>query len=418
MKKATLIITFMLLIVLAGHAQSLNDYLKMAANNNPALKAKHKMYLAALEATDQNAALPDPTLSFGYFISPVETRVGPQQFRISLTQMFPWKGTLPLKKKAASQLAQLRFEEFMEAKNQLFLKIQLKWLELYELEKEIRITRENLNLLKTYEPLTRTKYEANLVSLSDLVRVQINLEAGETELALLKLKRKPLKAEFNLLLNRDEAQAVSFEDSLRQYITAKPTFDSMMAASPQMMAARMKIEMAKTQIGLAAKQNKPNIGLGLDYTVVGKRADAAVSGNGRDVLVPRVSISLPIFKKKNRARQNLAKLAKESHEANLVQVENELKKQWIGTEYELEKASKELVLYQSEIDKTNLLLKVLTAEYTNNNRDFEEVLATRQRLLMLQLSAVRAELRYQTAIYQLEYLSANTLTQFEQNEAQ
>ena len=413
MKKATLITTFMLLIVLAGQAQSLNDYLKMAAGNNPGLKAKHKMYLAALEAINQNAALPDPTLSFGYFISPVETRLGPQQFRISFTQMFPWKGTLPLKKKAASQLAQLRSEEFMEAKNQLFLKIQLKWLALYELEKEISITQENLNLLKTYEPLTRTKYEANLVSLSDLVRVQINLEAGETELALLKLKRKPLKAEFNLLLNRDEAQAVNFEDSLRQYITTKPTFDSMMAASPQIKAARMKIEMAKTQIGLAAKQSKPNIGLGLDYTVVGKRADAAVSGNGRNILMPRVSISLPIFKKKNRARQNLAKLAKESHEANLVQVENELKKQWIGIEYELEKASKELTLYQNEIDKTNLLLKVLTAEYTNNNRDFEEVLATRQRLLMLQLSAVRAELRHQTAIFQLEYLSANTLTQFE-----
>ena len=413
MKRATLIIGFMLLIVLAGQAQSLNDYLEMAANNNPGLKAKYKLYLAALEAIDQNAALPDPTLSFGYFISPVETRVGPQQFRISLTQMFPWKGTLPLRKKAASQLAQLRFEEFMEAKNQLFLKIQLKWLALYELEKEIRIIQENLDLLKTYEPVTRTKYEANLVSLSDLVRVQINLEAGETELALLKLKRKPLRAEFNLLLNRDEAQAVSFEGSLRQYITTKPTFDSMMAASPQIKAARMKIEMAKTQIGLAGKQTKPNIGLGLDYTVVSKRADAAVSGNGRNILMPRVSISLPIFKKKNRARQNLAKLTKESHEANLVQIENELKKQWIGLEYELEKATKERTLYQSEIDKTNLLLKVLTAEYTNNNRDFEEVLATRQRLLMLQLSAVRAELRYQTAVYQLEYLSANTLTQFE-----
>lgn len=413
MKRAALIIGFMLLIVLAGQAQSLNDYLEMAANNNPGLKAKYKMYLAALEATDQNAALPDPTLSFGYFISPVETRVGPQQFRISLTQMFPWKGTLPLRKKAASQLAQLRFEEFMEVKNQLFLKVQLKWLALYQLEKEIRITQENLDLLKTYEPVTKTKYEANLVSLSDLVRVQINLEAGETELALLKLKRKPLRAEFNLLLNRDETQAVSFEDSLRQYITTKPTFDSMMAASPQIKASRMKIEMAKTQIGLAGKQTRPKIGLGLDYTVVGKRADAAVGDRGRDVLMPRVSISLPIFKKKNRARQNLAKLAKESHEANLVQVENELKKQWIGMEYELEKATKALTLYQSEIDKTNLLLKVLTAEYTNNNRDFEEVLATRQRLLMLQLSAVRAELRYQTARYHLEYLSASTLTQFE-----
>merc|ERR1711974_383443 len=38
--------------------------------------------------------LPDPTFSFGYFISPVETRVGPQRAKVGLTQMFPWFGTL------------------------------------------------------------------------------------------------------------------------------------------------------------------------------------------------------------------------------------------------------------------------------------------------------------------------------------
>ena len=116
-----------ILLISALIAQSPNRYLKMAAEHNPGLMSKYKLYLSALEAVDQQAALPDPTLSFGYFISPVETRVGPQQFRLSLTQMFPWKGTIPLKKQAATLEAQMRFEEFMEAKNRLFFEVKVKW---------------------------------------------------------------------------------------------------------------------------------------------------------------------------------------------------------------------------------------------------------------------------------------------------
>ena len=77
------------------HAQEiLEEYLTMAAENSPMLKAKFNDYLAALETVPQVGALPDPQLAFGYFIQPVQTRVGPQEFRISATQMFPWFGTL------------------------------------------------------------------------------------------------------------------------------------------------------------------------------------------------------------------------------------------------------------------------------------------------------------------------------------
>ena len=68
-------------------AQNLEDYQQIAAEQNPGLQAKYKAFEATMERIPQASSLQDPTLSFGYFISPVETRVGPQRARFSLTQM-------------------------------------------------------------------------------------------------------------------------------------------------------------------------------------------------------------------------------------------------------------------------------------------------------------------------------------------
>lgn len=80
------IINIILLVFLGtsvSQAQTLNDYFKIAAQNNPGLQSKYKEFEAALQKVDQVSTLPDPNISFGYFISPVETRVGPQRARFS-----------------------------------------------------------------------------------------------------------------------------------------------------------------------------------------------------------------------------------------------------------------------------------------------------------------------------------------------
>ena len=87
--KAIRIIRYILLycLFLSGiysNAQEILDrYLVEAAENNPGLKAQFSEYMAALERVPQVGALPDPTIAFGYFIQPIETRLGPQQAKIS-----------------------------------------------------------------------------------------------------------------------------------------------------------------------------------------------------------------------------------------------------------------------------------------------------------------------------------------------
>lgn len=401
-----------LLSPVALNGQStLNDYLLHAASENLHLKAKYSLYLAALEKVDQQNALPDPTVSFGYFISPVETRVGAQRFKASLSQMFPWAGTRKVREQAATSLAKARFEEFMAAKNQLFLQVKTKWLALYELEQEIILARDNLGILKTYEPVTKTKYESNLVSLADLVRVQIKIDEVNTQLELLALKRPSLISDFNTLLSREITSEVFVADSLTFDQSTAYSLDSVLVAHPELKAARQNLEAIDAQITLADLKRKPNIGVGLDYAFVSKRSGVTLDDNGKDILMPMVSLSLPIFRKKNQAFKKEAEFRKESLLSSLQASENDLRNDWTKTDYALARATQELALYQSEIEKTNLLLRVLTTEYTNNSLDFEELLITQQKLLALKRSELYARVAYQEALFRKDYLTATTLNQ-------
>ncbi|MDD4729078.1 MAG: hypothetical protein PHN55_10055, partial [Dysgonamonadaceae bacterium] len=68
MKYILNIILLMILGVTAGQTQTLDEYFKTAAENNPGLQSKYKEFEAALQKIPQVNSLPDPTFSFSYNI--------------------------------------------------------------------------------------------------------------------------------------------------------------------------------------------------------------------------------------------------------------------------------------------------------------------------------------------------------------
>jgi len=142
MKRYKYIIGLLLLLIsfMVSAQQELENYLLIAAENNPGLRAKFNEYMAALEVAPQVNTLPDPQVAFAYFISPVETRVGPQQFKFSASQMFPWFGTLQTKENVANQAAKAKYEVFLESKSRLFNEARSTYFNIYFNKKAIEIT--------------------------------------------------------------------------------------------------------------------------------------------------------------------------------------------------------------------------------------------------------------------------------------
>ena len=106
----TLILIFLVGCSFFTKASELDSLLNWSAKNHPKLKAAFKSYEASLEQMHGAGYLPDPILTFGYFISSPETRVGPQRGSVGIEQMFPWRGTLKAKNSISVAKSKMKFE--------------------------------------------------------------------------------------------------------------------------------------------------------------------------------------------------------------------------------------------------------------------------------------------------------------------
>ena len=196
--------------------ESLDTYLKIAAENNPGLKAKFNDYMAAMEKVPQVGTLPDPQFAFGYFINPVETRLGPQKATLGLKQAFPWFGLLRSKEDVATEMAKAKYEIFENSKSNLFFEVKTAYYNYYFLEKAISITKENMEILRIFKNLSLVKIENGNASIVDELRVELELNDLENQLALFVDSKKVFLTKFNNLLNRGTYELIDAPDELWQ----------------------------------------------------------------------------------------------------------------------------------------------------------------------------------------------------------
>lgn len=402
-------ILIILLAIPGGFAQTLDDYFKIAAENNPGLQAEFKAFEAAMQKVPQVNTLPDPAFSFGYFISPVETRVGPQRAKFSLTQMFPWFGTLKARGNAATVQAEARYQTFLDARNRLYFLVAEAYFPLYELNKWEQIEQENIDILESYKTIAIRKFENGSGSMVDVLRVDIMLKDAETRLQILNDKEKPLLSMFNNLLNRDENAPVVVADSLSiQELPVAVSKDSLLHRNPVLTGLDLKIKASEASEVVARKQGLPNVGVGLDYVVVGKSSAMTVSDNGKDVLMPMVSVSIPLFRKKYKAAEQEARLMQKSFSLQKENRLNMLLSEFDRTRFSMQQQQKLIQLYEKQLRTTRQSLNLLLTAYGNSAKEFEEVLRMQQQLLQYEKNKATALTEFHVALAKINYLTAKT----------
>ncbi|HDZ05756.1 hypothetical protein LCGC14_0280790 [marine sediment metagenome] len=402
------IIALLLLFSCLGlQAQTLEDYFKIASDNNPDLLSQYKEFEAALEKVPQVSTLPDPSISFGYFISPVETRVGPQNARFSLTQMFPWFGTLKAQGNVATLMAEAKYQSFLDAKNKLYFEISTAYFPLYELREWMKIEEGNIAILESYKAISNSKFKNGNGALVDVLRVDIMLKEAVTNLGILNKKEMPLLASFNKLLNRNEIEPVIIADTIEiDPLSLDNAKDSLVVDHPLLNSLELKIKASEASEYAAIKQGLPRFGLGLDYVMVGERTDMALPDNGKDALMPMVTVSLPIFRGKYKAAVKEAQLMQESYSLQKTETTNSLNSNYEMALFDIRQQTDLISLFDQQISESEQVLNLLFTSYGNSGKDFEEVLRMQQQLLKYDRLKITALSQYRIAQAKLNYITA------------
>ncbi len=392
-------------------AQSLQHYQKEAANNNPSLTATYYRYLASLQKTNQVSSFPDPELTFGYFITPIETRLGPQHAKISAMQMFPWFGTIAHREKKSVLDAKAKFEVFQEQRNVLFYNMELLWAEIYTVQEQIRIAKENLEILNTLVSTSVIKYETGLVSQIDVLRAQIDLEDLTTKIQELKENKGVLIRRFNEYRAVEGSNEFHNIDSLpnvsNQFLDEQDWLMKIKTVNPQIKRLHYKELEAQAALQIAKNESKPSIGIGIDYIMIGERNDInGLNYNGRDSWGGRLKLKIPISRKKYKAQIKEESLNKLAIQHEITHQVNRLETNFYEAITHLNNAKRRFSLYdEKQIQRIEQAIQILFQSYATDNTEFEEILRLDRQRYVYELERVKALADVYKAASYLRYLS-------------
>lgn len=392
----------MLFVVLIGRAQDLDAYIKIALENHPQLQAKQLTYESSLEAVTEVGSIPNTTIGGGYFVQEAETRVGPQRAKLSASQMFPWFGTLKAKKQASGALAESDRFELESTMRDITLKVKQAYYKLYEKKAFIEIIEENMNILKTYEELALNELENNRTTMVDVLKIRIQMNELENQKEVVNEELVSDLKGFNLLLNRSILEEVKIVDTLK---VGRDVFsEENLIENPKLLKIEAMKEAAAQSELAVIKENGPSIGIGLDYVFVDER-DMVMADNGKDIVMPMVNVSIPLFSKKFTSKRKQLQLQQEALANTRVDAENELKTLFVDNHAALNNAKRTISTQAENVHQAKQAEQVILSTYQTGTIDFDQVLEVQQLILKYQLSTIQALTAYHNSKAVLESLT-------------
>src|SRR5690606_38833018 len=456
-------------------AQTLDDYLLLAAENNPALKTYFLRYQAALAQVHQAGNLPDPEITMGVFIQKMQTLMGDQKADVSVMQMFPWFGMLKVQEEEAALMAKAQYEDFRERQNRLFFQVKETYYQLYLLNEKLKWTAESKRILETLEDLALTRFGAGASSegisnkpsrsapsssnetgmgtgmamgastlssappkgsssmsmsamageasgkMSDVLRAQIALKEIDNALAQLSDDKQLLQLKFNLLLHRDPDLEVKLPEKLEEpplMLSQQALIDSVLHNNPMLKMLEFDGDAAAKQAEMAKLEGRPMIGVGLNYMYYSSRAplgsvgahggntDYMPGGMGGNMVMPMISMTLPLNRKKYKSMLTSSELMRAANAQQQRAMSNELTLMVEETLREIRMAERNKDLYEDQERLLRQTLDLMVTDYATANGTFEALLDVQQQLLDYNLKKVTNRVAWQTAFARLETLIA------------
>lgn len=378
-----------LLMATALKAQTLETYILEAENNNPEVQAFELRYDISKEKVEESDAFPRTELSAGVFVSEPETRTGAQKARFSVKQMLPWFGTITLRENYASSLAEVDYLDIVITKRKLRLSVSQSYYELYAIKEKQIVLEENIQLLKTYEKLALTSVEVGDASAVDVLRLQIRRNDLMEDKLILEQEFQALQTQFNNLLNRDEATSITLVDGLVIYEPIEIGLNELELHPELEKYDRLYESVAHSEV-LNQKEGNPNIGFGLDYIPVAKRPGLDFSDNGKDILMPMVSLSIPIFNNNYKSRTVQNELRQEEINSQKANRRNLLESILSDALNKREASYIKHRTQLSNLEQAKDAEEILIKNYETGTIDFNDVLDVQELQLRFQLKLIEA----------------------------
>ena len=380
---------------------SLAVYIAEAIRNNPALKSEYQAYQAQMANAQGAGVLNDPQLSVGLFPQAMHHVNGKQLATITIMQMFPWFGTLKAGREQMEYKAQEAYQKFREKSLSIAFNVEKQWYSILATQEKVKAVKQKRALLNDIKKVAIYLYKNYTAGRDTKMSDQLRLDAEEERLKeqteSLETQLTLQKQQFNITLHRQPNAALSLPDSIT--LRQMPTFNwTEIERNNPKLAQYSAIQKAfKSQEEQTRAKGMPMIGVGLQYMLNGKVDMPMMPNmNGKDMVMPMVSVTIPIYRKKITSAIHSAQLMERSAAYNYQSQLDALQSTYLSIEQRADDIKRKLKLYESEVSLLNRTLELMQKEYATGATSLTDILQTTRESIDYDLLKAEANAQYNT----------------------
>ena len=372
------------------YGQTLESLIAEGLKNSPEIQERQSNYKGIQERKNEVNTLPNTNFALGYFLSEPETRTGAQRLKLSVSQMMPWFGSITTRQNYVTSIAEAKFVDIAIASRKLITSISQSYYQLYSNQEKRKILSKNIELLKTYETMALNAVETGKASAVDVLKLQIRQNDLEKLVKILEQQYASEETRMNRFLNREKDETIALLQELNMPKTIPSVDKSKMAIHPELIKYDKLYQSVEQSELLNQKEQMPMIGFGLDYVAVAERQGMSFSDNGKDIIMPMFSVSIPIFNKKYRSKTKQNDLQKEA-----LVFGKESRKNALITKLEtaLNNRISSKINFDTQVqnlEKANNAEQILIKSYESGTLNFNDVLDIQELQLKFQMEKIEA----------------------------
>jgi len=401
-----------------GEKIVLSEIIKTALEENPQVKAAEEEWKAALERIPQAKSLPDPMLRYSFFGQRVETKLGPQRNKFSLSQRFPFFGKLSLKGKVAQSHASMLEEQYNAVKSDIELKVKRAFFSLYWIDHAIKISKEEKEVLQRLARIASKKYETGTASQQDVLKAQLEISKVLDKILILNQRRKAVATVLNSLLNK---QPDVYVGEVGEFKIPESRFELedlyrwAKEHRPELKKIQRLIEKNEESLKLAKKNYYPDFNIMLDYIDIGA-GTTTLPDDGRNAWMASIGVNIPLWRKKLKAAEAEQAVKIKASEARYKDVENATLSSVNELFFEVKTSEEQIKLYEySLLPQAEQTFKASEVGYLAGKVDFLNLLESERMILMIKTGYYKAVSNFGKSLAQLERIVGKDLIEIAAN---
>ncbi|MBU1139554.1 MAG: TolC family protein [Proteobacteria bacterium] len=402
---------------LADGSVTLSSYLEQALEGNDTLLQARAEFRASTEKVRQAGVLPDPKLAVNYYLVPVETRTGPQNGSVSLSQSFPWFNKRSLLRELSDYDATIVGARLAAVELDVARQVKEAYIEYGFLGRSQQTVADNLELLRYLEGVARSRYAGGKATYFDVLKIQIELSKSEEQGHSLADQAGPLRININNLLGSESERSRAMPSTLPQVVLVRDEEEILslgLTNAPLLHEAQQRVAQARKGKELAEKDFYPDFNVSLKTIFTGSAEFGSPSDSGRDPIIAGLTVNLPIFRDWRHGRvaekEAVISSAQSSQQQQIRKLTIEIEKEL----YAYREAQRRIALYRDDLlPKVKQQLEVAINGFQSGQSSILELIDAEKNLLDFKLAEGRAVADRALAVARLESRTGMTLADWE-----